>query len=325
MTNNELKEKIATRLIERIEQIGEPIWLRPWAFEGLDVSFKTGKEYQGINTLLLNIERAMEGFKSKVWLTMNNINELQGKKWDDEQKRYVRTSEQSDISLRKGSHAVPVIYWNQFVVKDEDGNEVVDEKTGKKKVRWFLKTYNVFNASCVDGLDVSSKEPDPKGDKATIESCEKFEEQILATYKGHPVVKHAGNRAYYVPSRDYIVIPESRMFGTKVDEYVSTLAHELAHSTGHVSRLNREMKNRFGSEKYAFEELVAETTATMVCAYYGVDRGFDNSANYLKGWLEHLKKNPSAFFEAIEQAKKAFDVLMGTTRMNETVDGFAAE
>ena len=293
--NEELKRSVGEKLIEMVEKTGVAFWTQPWCFEGMDLSYGTGKQYRGINTLILNMERMANGYTSKVWLTFNQIKALQ--------------KQGKQVSLKKGSVSAPITYWDiiKKMEEDADGEE-------KEKKIFFLKKYLVFNASCVEGLDVSSKEPkEPAYDEAAVKDCMEVEKTLLSKYEKHPGIRRGGDAAFYSPHFDYIQLPEAKMFKneTKVDAYLSTLAHELAHSTGHEKRLNRKVENKFGSEKYSYEELVAECTASMVCAHFGKTRTFDNSVAYLKSWLSHIKKNPTALYDAIADASKAFDYMMG--------------
>jgi antirestriction protein ArdC len=130
----------------------------------------------------------------------------------------------------------------------------------------------------------------------TIESCEAFIKAQRA------LIKHGGNRAFYVPSADYIQLPELDQFKSSHDYYATSL-HELSHWTGHESRLNRDFSGRFGNEAYAFEELVAELGSAMLCAHLKLDGQLQHSS-YIASWLKVLKDDPKNILKASAQAQK---------------------
>jgi antirestriction protein ArdC len=158
----------------------------------------------------------------------------------------------------------------------------------------MLKTYTVFNADQVDGLELPVTEAPTQNN--TVESCEAFIKAQRAR------IEFGGNRAFYVPSLDYIQLPGLDQFKSTPDYYATAL-HELSHWTGHKSRLNRDFKNRFGSEAYAFEELVAELGSAMLCAHLKID-GQLQHANYIASWLEVLKNDPKNILKASALAQK---------------------
>jgi antirestriction protein ArdC len=195
--------------------------------------------------------------------------------------------------VRKGSKGVPVIYFSPLEVQDRVTNEV-------KKIP-MLKTYTVFNADQVDGLELPA--PAERTMNESIASCEAFIKAQRA------IIKHGGNRAFYVPSADYIQLPELDQFKSSADYYATSL-HELSHWTGHESRLNRDFSGRFGNEAYAFEELVAELGSAMLCAHNKID-GQLQHANYIASWLKVLKDDPKNILKASALAQK---ILTFTTK-----------
>jgi antirestriction protein ArdC len=122
-------------------------------------------------------------------------------------------------------------------------------------------------------------------------------------------IREGHGEAYYVPSRDFISMPAFEAFN-EADHFYNTAFHELAHWSGHGSRLDRDLKNRFGSRNYAAEELIAELGAAFLCAEFGFD-GDVRSAGYIASWIELLKADKRAFFTACSQASKAADYLRG--------------
>jgi antirestriction protein ArdC len=173
----------------------------------------------------------------------------------------------------------------------------------------MMRYYNVFeiNTQC-EGLKTRRKEIIVNNDP--ISEAEK----IIAEYPTAPPVKFAPGRAYYMPSQDYISVPSLNDY-LKPAEYYSTLFHEMTHSTGHKSRLNRagiEAKAAFGSETYSREELIAEIGAAFLCSYAGiVQETLDNSAAYIASWKKFLKNDSKAIVTAASQAQKAANYILG--------------
>ncbi len=159
------------------------------------------------------------------------------------------------------------------------------------------KGATVFGSDQVDGYTAPVI---PEREFTPIEAAE----QVAANLGVQ--INHGGDRAFYVPSQDYISMPEREQFHSEED-YYATLMHEGAHSTGHSTRLNRDLNTgRFGDEAYAFEELVAELTASFVCADLSIHQGFrENHAKYLKSWVKVLKNDSTAIMTAASQAQRA--------------------
>ena len=186
-------------------------------------------------------------------------------------------------------------------MKDKEGNELTYP---------MLRSYTVFNSDDVIGFDFSSFEPKEPviSDPMT---CEEYSDMMLSSYSNHPSVIHGGNRAFYSLSSDTVVVPDMERFDSPI-AYASTLAHELGHSTGHPSRLNRKFGASFGDDTYSKEELVAEFTSSMGLAMMGISESPQkSSAAYIKSWYSKLEDNPEILFDAIQQASKASGMIMG--------------
>lgn len=318
-STTEKKEKIANSIIELMEKTGLPAWRCPWIFGARDLAFK-GSEYNGVNAVITALARTACGYKSRLWLTHTKIEGLNGKTWTPSKTkgkgkgRWVKTEKTDDstfVHTKKGSHGVPVIYWDWIQKKDEKTKQPLLKDDGTPLMIPFLKTYIVHNADNIENFDPTPFEPELKDTGIDVSSCKDIEEKLLSSYKNHPPVVHGGDRACYFPTLDQVSIPDCTQF-TDVAEFASTLAHELAHSTGHASRLKRKMSGVKGSSEYAFEELVAEFTAAMVLGSLGIETmpSVENSAAYLKSWLAHLKQNPATLFDAITAAKKATAMIL---------------
>lgn len=136
-------------------------------------------------------------------------------------------------------------------------------------------------------------------------------EDVLANTKVQVPVNYGGNRAYYSPKEDTIQLPRLQDFISS-EHYYSTYFHELSHSTGHVSRLNRFTNENFvNRETYAQEEMIAEFSAAFLCGECGINNTHDQSAAYIAGWKKAIKKNPNAVVESISAAQKATDLILG--------------
>jgi antirestriction protein ArdC len=169
-----------------------------------------------------------------------------------------------------------------------------------------MKAYTVFNVEQIEELPEKYfvKAPEPANRLPLIESAERF---FAAT---GAAIRHAGDKAYYSPSADVIVLPAPEAF-KDAESYAATKAHELAHWTKHPTRLDRDLRGkRFGDDGYAREELVAEMAAAFVCAGLGITaEPREDHASYLAHWLGILKEDKRAIFQAASHAQKAVDYL----------------
>lgn len=280
-------EIITARIVEKLEQ-GEIPWKKSWnAQTQAPRNLSSGKLYSGINVFLLLSAR----YQSPYWLTFRQATERGG-------------------SVRKGEKGYPVVFWSK--------TEKEDQETGEVKEVSFLRYYTVFNVAQIDGLrDIPTVEV-----HHIQEGAEQFDlaEQIVATMSQRPEIRHGFTRAFYSPTDDSVSMPNKKSF-TGGAEYYSTLFHELAHATGHDSRLNRHqnIKNHsFGSQDYSKEELVAEFGSAFLCAEAGISPAvIDNQSAYIQGWLKALKNDNKLLINAAAQAQKAADFIMGRKEASE--------
>ena len=321
MTNKDVAQKVVDRIVELIEQ-GQPLpWVKPWnrrpdtvtVVDGVKTITvypkawnRKGVPYKGANTYLPSGE----------YITFKQCKDEGGK-------------------VKKGAKSFPVVYWN-FTKKEE-----TDPETGETVTKTipFLKFYTVFRVEDCEGIE---QKHDFKDKAVTIEvpithvefkdneNCDLNEtaEAVIADY-----VARAGNdfyiecdglsdEAYYSPVQDYVKVPNRRQFSA-TEEYYSTLFHELGHSTGHSTRLNRftgaNAVAMFGSESYSREELVAETVASGMLNALGMETGntFRNSASYIKSWASHIKNDPMMYVTASTRAQSAIDLLLGIDKQTE--------
>jgi antirestriction protein ArdC len=283
-TKQDIQEQISALVINQLEQ-GIAPWRKPFSAEGiLPTSLTTGKTYGGINLLLLSIFG--QQYSKPLWLTY-------------------REAERRGGHVMKGQKGYPVIKWSMYDSVNKDTLEV--------SKRFFLKEFTVFNLEQCEGVTVTEeftkREPVPTLDGVT---------NMLASYASKPTVYHrASADAYYSPMLDSITLPLIEQFNSG-EEYAHTLAHELIHSTGHQSRLDRfseeDQPARFGSAVYAKEELVADIGAQMLLASVGIEGDIANSASYVAGWLRALKNDSTLILSASTKAQKASDYIMAKVK-----------
>ncbi|WP_163531432.1 ArdC family protein [Halobacillus ihumii] len=204
-------------------------------------------------------------------------------------------------NVKKGEKSHIVVFWKMLKVEDE-------EKEKEKKIP-LLRYYRVFNVGTqVEGLE--TKRTYETFEHNPIEEAEKIKKE----YFNGPSFSFQSGRAYYVPFEDRVNVPPKKDF-EDVNEYYSTLFHEMVHSTGHKDRLDREGvtgKISFGSENYSKEELIAELGASMLCGVTGIENNtIDNSASYIQAWLKKLKDDKTLIVSASQKAQKASDHILG--------------
>ena len=272
-------DELTNRVIKLLEE-GTVPWKKPWAGrERMPRSLISGKPYRGLNVFMLHTA----GYESPWWLTYKQARER-------------------EAQVRRGEKGMPCIFWKRLEVEDE-------EEDGKKKEIPFLRAYTVFNAEQCDGLDYTKYDM-PDRQHTNIQSCE----EIVNGMPSPPSYQFGGRRASYTPWTDTINMPKPERFKTGED-YYATLFHEMAHSTGHKSRLDRKGVNQvitFGSKTYGQEELVAEMGATYLCGEAGIEnKVIDNSASYINGWLDRIKGDNKLVVHAAAQAQKAADYVLG--------------
>jgi antirestriction protein ArdC len=291
MASIKIYEMVTERVVQKIEDAikaaenGENVlapWHKPWYQNGgLPMNLVSKKPYRGMNVFLL----AMMGYASPYFVTFNQAKKLGGK-------------------VKKGEKGHPVVFWKWVEIdKDTDGN-----KLDKPKKIPFLRYYTVFNVDQCEGLE----------DKVPAIPTREFNpiaegDAIIANMPNRPDMTYCEARAFYRPATDTVNMPKHELFDGDA-EYYSTCFHELVHSTGHASRLDRKEVtdgNFFGSHDYSVEELVAEMGAVFLCNEIGLASTFDNSLAYLKSWLGKLKDDTKMLITASGRAQKAADYILG--------------
>lgn len=275
---------ITDRILHELEK-GTIPWKRPFkSAGGMQRNLITKKKYRGINVFLLLVQN----YESPYWLTYKQAQELKG-------------------SVRKGEKGTLVIFWNWI--------EKMDDETEKPEKIPFIRYYTVFNLAQIEGIEV-------KEDSACAECNEKAKinfnpiatcEIIINTMPKRPQILYGKRSACYIPGLDRVEIPNQTLF-LSVEDYYSTLFHELGHATGHNDRLRRKEvmeKKRFGSMEYGKEELVAEMTSAFLCGHAGIESStIENQAAYIDGWRKAIKKDTKIIVLAAAQAQKAADYIL---------------
>jgi len=283
----DLYQHVTNRILEDLEHGVRP-WLKPWSASSVGGSIlprrHNGIQYQGINVLLLWSEAMARGYTATAWMTYRQALEL-------------------GAHVRKGETGTLVVFADRITrTEDGDNGESVERSIP------YLKSYIVFNVEQIDGLPPQYVPQAPA--PASVEIRHAQAESFIAATRA--TLRFGGDRAYYAPAFDVIQLPPLPAF-RDMESYYGTALHELTHWTGHPSRCARELNgHRFGSEAYAFEELIAELGSAFLCAELGITPEVrDDHVAYLAGWLTVLKQDKRAIFAAASQAQRAADYLHG--------------
>lgn len=315
-------QRFAEMLIKRMEEMQKD-WHQGWigggSMFGLPQNI-SGRTYEGSNAFLLFLHTAENGYKAPVYMTFGQLHK-------------------EGAQVLKGEKAVPVFKWG-FSIKDKDGKKVTEEEfhnmtdDEKKECnrRPFLKIYPEFNIDQTNMSEVNKEKYDAvvsqfrKTDVPTITDgmyVNKAIDRMMEKQEWLCKIQYDKEEkgAYYNPAKDIVVLPTKAQFRIHPDdpeecfkdgqEYYGTALHEMAHSTGHPSRLNRLKPAAFGSPEYAKEELVAELTSAMVGNTLGFDRRIsDNNVAYLQNWTSALRKEPKFIVSVMADVNKASRIII---------------
>ena len=267
--------EITNRIMDQLNQ-GIIPWQKPWIASGAAISHTTGKPYSLLNQMLLG--RAGE------YVTYKQAQQEGG--W-----------------IRKGEKASIVVFWKWMTVKDED--------TDEEKEIPLLRYYNVFHISQCENITAKHSKPLPNSVEPNAAAQTIIDDYL--TRESVTLEHQQGDRAFYRPSTDTIVLPMREQFA-ETAEYYSTAFHEMTHSTGHAKRLDRLEKTAFfGSDAYSKEELIAEIGAAALVNRCGLEtaKSFRNSAAYIQSWLQALKNDKRFIVSAAGKAEKAVALIVG--------------
>ena len=282
-----LYDEITTKIISELEA-GRLPWVQPWGTAAAKAPLAmprnaaTGRQYSGINVLILWGAVISHGYSGQSWVTFRQALALGG-------------------NVRKGEHGTTVVYADRFVPDDEKKRA---RETGEEAAAIpFLKRFTVFNSVQCENLpeDVAIVAPPPPPGL--------IEPQVEALIKTSGIdFRIGGDRAFYMPARDYVQVPPPQAFFEPINWHRTAL-HECSHASGAPHRLNRDLSGAFGTKKYAFEELVAEISAAFCCAALGIVPTVRH-ADYIGSWAEVLREDNRAIVRAASQASKAADYLL---------------
>jgi len=275
VVKKDIYQDVTNQIINALEN-GTAPWRKSWACNGAgDPLRHNGVPYKGINWLLLQLSP----WGAAHWLTYKQAQAEGGQ-------------------VRKGEKGSPVVFFKKITVEDKSTGEDVQIP--------MLRHYTVFNAEQIDGLP-EKYYPRPI-ERNPDDTCAATEKLIAET---GAEMRHGGDSAYYSPGQDFVQMPHFAAFDSAV-AYYGTALHELTHWTGHEKRLDRNIKNAFGSKDYAREELVAEIGAAMLCSALGLENTVrEDHSSYIDGWLKVLREDKRAIFKAAAMAQRAADYLSG--------------
>lgn len=276
-------QEVTNAVVAALEK-GTPPWRRPWdpnrASPTGPVNAATGHHYRGINVLLL-------GCNARAWETGDP-------RWCS-----YKQAQERGWQVRGGEKATTIFFYKPVEIEDKDAQPTADGDPATKLVP-VLRSYPVFHASQIDGI--------PAYVPPTPEECPWRRPEAVDTIMTNSGVslRIGGDRAFYSPSTDHIQLPPDATFSSR-EAWAATALHELGHSTGHPSRLNRDLRNRFGSAAYAQEELRAELASVFVCSEIGIPPDLEQHASYVESWIKALKHDKREIFRAAADAQKAAD------------------
>lgn len=318
-------QKFSDMLIARMEQMKESKWKKGWT-DGRTAQFGlpqnlVGRPYTGSNAFLCQIHTTMEHYRMPVYLTIKQIRDAGG-------------------MIKKGEHSIPIFKWD-LRIKDKDGKKLSEsdyrnmtkEEQAECTVRPYLKVYNEWNIDQTNLEEVNKEKYDailkrfksePIKDEVGMYKNEAFDNLLKEQSWVCPIEYEKFNEsAFYSPKRDQIVVPSKKQFNisnTPEDvfkdgmEFYGTTIHEMAHSTGHESRLCRDgivKIDQFGSDQYAKEELVAELTSALIGNAMGFDsRIRENNIAYLQNWIGSLKKDPKFLKSVMSDVNKSSKMVL---------------
>jgi antirestriction protein ArdC len=278
----DLYAEVSARILAELESGAAP-WVKPWsATPGQNVpqNAVTNRPYSGCNVILLWLARN-RGWATPRFVTFKQAIEAGG-------------------HVRKGEHGTKVYFVKQLQVRDSD------DDAADTRIVPMLREYTVFNVDQCENLPDTIRAGKPMRVR-NPDTRDALADEFLRSTGAD--IREGHGEAYYVPSEDFVSMPAFGAF-RGADHFYNVAFHELTHWTGHKSRLDRDLKNRFGGREYAAEELVAELGAAFLCAEFSFD-GDVRNAGYVATWIDLLRADKRAFFTACNKAWKAADYLRG--------------
>ena len=279
-------QEVTDRIVSALEA-GTPPWRRPWdpgkaGGAAMPRNAATGQRYRGINVLTLGMSALAFSSGDPRWATY-------------------KQAEDRGWQVRRGERGTTGYFFKRLELRDDSRPE--DEEEAVRRIP-LLRAFTLFHASQIDGIPAYVPPTIAEAPWRAPEAAE-----IILANSG-AVVRIGGDRAFYSPTTDHIQMPPQVAFAT-AQGHCGVLIHEMSHWSGAPSRLNRDLRNSFGSHDYAREELRAEIGQVMVCAELGIaDVDFSNNAAYVASWLEKLRSDRKEIFRAAADAQRIADYLL---------------
>ncbi len=307
MNTQIIYDRITSIIIEMLENHKQNNFSESWISLSSDSIFAQNAiskhTYSGINQLLLNYLGRKYNHTFNSWMTFKQLSKLEGR-------------------IKKGSKAAMVVYKSVLYLDKKTSKNITKLvehllKSGQSiehldyKKLGYLKQYNVFNISQIEKLPDEYYKLNDLENLTEFEKDERAEHVINST--GANIVHSPQNDAFYRHSEDKIYLPERKQFISK-EAYYSVLAHECSHWTGHKSRLDRPIENVFGSEKYSFEEILAEISSAFIMAYLGYENRITDNVDYIDNWLSVMKNDKQFIIQASSQAQKSADYILAFSK-----------
>lgn len=271
-------------------------WNKPWITLTKDGkrahNAGSGREYSGLNQILLSIRQTRSNYPFSGWLTFKQVQDRGG--------RVISGNKASSVFHFK-------LLFSDNMGRKHEPEQVLQMSLNEQqelelKKQLLLHYYNVFNLAQTSGLAKTFYALNEQPSLTEVEKDDKVEKLIVNTTAR--IIHMVANEACYNYVNDVIFLPDRNQFKGTVP-YYETVLHELAHWTGHKTRLNRSLKNVFGSDEYAKEELIAELCSAFLCADLGFSMSISNSAAYIQDWIRVLKEDSHCIFKAIKGAEEA--------------------
>lgn len=301
--SDEYLQKIADRILEQVKNNKAP-WQIPFEVgtvnNVLPVSGASGKTYQGLNLINLMATAAAKGYDDNRWYTYNNAQEAGGQ-------------------VRRGEKGTQIHFWHIPTKEDVEKEQTNAAAEGRepKNLSPKLRIYTVFNAEQIDGL------PERQLNETLLTKFERHEKAESILENSGVRIEHTPEKtgyysAHYNPRTDTITLPQRELFASE-DAYYATALHELAHATGHESRLNRDLSGAFGSYSYAKEELRAEMASMMIGQELQIGHDPTNHYAYLQSWAAVIENDPKEFFKAAKDADLITNYVLNLDKTKEKV------
>lgn len=307
------RKALVDMVLKNLES-GELFWKQNWGRFSFPESAISGKKYRGINNLFLTFLAIRENYKDNRWMTFHQMSEKGWKFKTDEEGKNLAKGKGAVIEYFEFHDTLTKTAFTKatFIGMSEDEQE----EYWRAYVRPYRKYYRVFNGDLIEGI------PQKEVPRSTSEEKIERAEEILKYWNEFesPII-YEGNEAYYSITKDEIHLPPKEEFYT-IQDFYGTAFHEIGHSTGSEKRLNRDLSDGFGSEKYAIEELRAEIASMFIEQDLGIEKSEQNIRNnsaYIQHWKSRIEENPNVLFNAIADAEKITKYVLAKGKVKETI------